>query len=538
MNKKLESSEKNSTPKFKRHFTFTLTSFLIIILTASIISHNLHMERETYILRQLEREEIKTLESILVNHIQQVAADLHIIAHSYSMDSFIISENRTTTNNLFTSYSNTLKFRQNYDQIRYIASDGWEKIRVNYDSSLKQTTTVRKKDLQNKAHRYYFDEGMKLNPKILYMSPLDLNIEHGVVEEPSKPMIRFAEKVFDNNGNEHGIIVINYLADHLLNLLDTHSNKMTHVMLTNDEGYWLKNDDPSKCWGFMFGENNLTFQSNYPKEWDTINQSEYGQFQTSNGIFTFQKIYPQYSVELIHSNFEDLEFNSGLEFQNSYKWYLIMHTSAETLNKMGQDHIQKVQMFSSVFILIAIILSYIIARLIHRNQYYQTQLRIQAKTDILTGLTNRGAGLAILESQLKLMKRENLHLTIGFIDIDGLKHVNDTLGHNAGDSLIKTVAHLFSNHLRDSDTVIRIGGDEFLAILPVCQKEQAIQLFKRVDDATKQLNSDRIEPFHISYSYGFSESLPECIKTLEDLLEEADKEMYSSKIIKHKERKS
>ncbi|MCK2148941.1 EAL domain-containing protein [Marinobacter alexandrii] len=97
---------------------------------------------------------------------------------------------------------------------------------------------------------------------------------------------------------------------------------------------------------------------------------------------------------------------------------------------------------------------------------YEQQLLRQANYDILTGLPNRMLALDRLKLALAQARRENTQVGVMFLDLDNFKHINDTLGHDAGDNLLIEAARRISSCLRGTSTVARLGGDEFLVILP------------------------------------------------------------------------
>lgn len=97
---------------------------------------------------------------------------------------------------------------------------------------------------------------------------------------------------------------------------------------------------------------------------------------------------------------------------------------------------------------------------------YEQQLLRQANYDILTGLPNRMLALDRLKLALAQARRENSQVGVMFLDLDNFKHINDTLGHDAGDNLLIEAARRISSCLRGTSTVARLGGDEFLVILP------------------------------------------------------------------------
>lgn len=102
------------------------------------------------------------------------------------------------------------------------------------------------------------------------------------------------------------------------------------------------------------------------------------------------------------------------------------------------------------------------------------EVRIQhlAHYDPLTDLPNRTLFTDRLQQALAIAKRDKAHLALMFIDLDKFKPINDTLGHDVGDLVLKEVAQRIQNCLRESDTVARIGGDEFIVLLPVIETEQ------------------------------------------------------------------
>lgn len=104
------------------------------------------------------------------------------------------------------------------------------------------------------------------------------------------------------------------------------------------------------------------------------------------------------------------------------------------------------------------------------------ELNYQARHDNLTGLINRRAFEGYLADALKKARSENFVHCLCFIDLDQFKVVNDTLGHFAGDQLLRQVTQLFSRNLRKSDLLARLGGDEFGLILDCCEPEQAIKM--------------------------------------------------------------
>jgi diguanylate cyclase (GGDEF)-like protein/PAS domain S-box-containing protein len=153
----------------------------------------------------------------------------------------------------------------------------------------------------------------------------------------------------------------------------------------------------------------------------------------------------------------------------------------------------------------------------------------QANYDNLTGLPNRTLFLDRLTQELIRAKRQNSRVALMFIDLDRFKWVNDTLGHGAGDDLLRQVSDRLQTCLRKSDTVARIGGDEFTAILPDMilgpHAERVAASVLKVLETVFMLDGQ--EAF-ISGSLGIT-VYPDDALELEDLLKNADTAMYRAK---------
>lgn len=164
---------------------------------------------------------------------------------------------------------------------------------------------------------------------------------------------------------------------------------------------------------------------------------------------------------------------------------------------------------------------------ITRYKKAETRLEMLARTDALTGLNNRRAGLEMLESAYKQCKKDGKPLTVCFADIDGLKKINDTYGHGVGDNMIRTVAGILKKMLDVAGHVCRLGGDEFVLILPDHTKNQAMLLTSQMEKAVDRsfLNNSEI----ISISFGFKEADYSAGETPSTLLSIADLDMYKEK---------
>jgi diguanylate cyclase (GGDEF)-like protein len=117
----------------------------------------------------------------------------------------------------------------------------------------------------------------------------------------------------------------------------------------------------------------------------------------------------------------------------------------------------------------------------------QEKLRYQATHDVLTGLSNRGALLDLLRAEIERTLRTHTSMGILMLDVDHFKPVNDTFGHMAGDAVLKEVSHRITRATRPYDVTGRYGGEEFLVILPACDREQTESSAERIRAAVSSL---------------------------------------------------
>jgi diguanylate cyclase (GGDEF)-like protein/PAS domain S-box-containing protein len=157
------------------------------------------------------------------------------------------------------------------------------------------------------------------------------------------------------------------------------------------------------------------------------------------------------------------------------------------------------------------------------------QLIHSAHHDFLTGLPNRALLNDRVSQAVTLAARHNEKAAVLFLDLDGFKHINDSLGHALGDQLLKLIATRLSGCVRGSDTVSRQGGDEFIVLLPALQKpEDAAITARKMLQAVAGSHSIEGHDFNITTSIGVS-VYPDDGLDAETLIKNADTAMYQAK---------
>jgi diguanylate cyclase (GGDEF)-like protein len=147
-----------------------------------------------------------------------------------------------------------------------------------------------------------------------------------------------------------------------------------------------------------------------------------------------------------------------------------------------------------------------------------------AALDQLTGLYNRRSGELRMAEEISRAVRHGRPLTLLLLDLDGLKQINDRLGHAAGDLLLKGFADRLQRAIRGSDLAARLGGDEFMVILPECRMEEVKHVLGRVDGLQVEYEGETIL---CHFSRGWADYRPG--ETSEELLKRADENLYANK---------
>ncbi|AFM43364.1 diguanylate cyclase (GGDEF) domain-containing protein [Desulfosporosinus acidiphilus SJ4] len=166
---------------------------------------------------------------------------------------------------------------------------------------------------------------------------------------------------------------------------------------------------------------------------------------------------------------------------------------------------------------------------ISRRKNAEEILKKYASTDELTGLLNRRSGKIILDNAIERAKAENTDLAVSFCDIDGLKYVNDTFGHEEGDWYIIAIAEAITSNLRKGDFAFRYGGDELILIFNNCDEEKSRIIVKRINNSIERKKIEFEKPYNMSLSIGTVHLLSKDNTSADDLIAEADNLMYEEK---------
>ena len=257
---------------------YTLMAKLLLIQHAS-------GELEIIKARKLARIELAAQD--LVHRIDLLESDTRLLANSPAARQWVAGGKGDEHNvqKLFLAFAEA---HDAYTQVRLLDAQGHEVVRVNRRSD--RVVAVQQDSLQDKSGRYYVRDTATLGPDQTYISPLDLNIEGALIEQPYRPMLRAGTPLFDGSGERRGAVLLNLDAESLLTRFTVLMGTRGQAMLLNQQGDWLVGPE-DRTWGFMFGKPGA-FAEDYPEAWTTLQKQAKGEHWIRDGLLLFTSVYP------------------------------------------------------------------------------------------------------------------------------------------------------------------------------------------------------------------------------------------------------
>ncbi|MHC5675963.1 response regulator [Nostoc sp.] len=412
-----------------KQFLITFLPLSILVGGVLLIIHQAESKAERGAISINETRNVDLQTKIAANDFNLIKSDLMFLASQNELQSMLNGPGGTTETlelrqAIAKEYFSMSEQKQLYDQIRFLDTTGKEIVRVNFNKG--QPSVVPDEKLQVQAKRYWFKDTLSLQSGEVFISPLDLNIERGKIEQPLKPMIRFGTPVFDSQGQKRGIVVLNYLGEKFIqNLQKENLTTLGEMLLLNADGYWLKGPKPEKEWGFMYeNRKDQTFAKAFPKVWQQMGTTESGQFQTAEGLFTFKTLYPLLEVQKAQSSTgasRAFDSSQGKVDAKSYRWKILTHVPPGILNARSQSSFKRLLLFYVVMTGLIGVGSWLLALSRLRRQQADTEL--QATFADLTAIIDNLADGLLVTNTIGQITRFNPALLkmfhLGDIDLKG-----------------------------------------------------------------------------------------------------------------------
>ena len=366
-------------------------SFIVIALLLMAIFHSEYVSRQQ-LLQVGTKHNLVMMSENLNEFLRPTILDVQHLGKEYIMQRFLEGDH-WAKEALTNDYLLMLNINPQFLQIRYLDLDGKEIIRVH---RTQEPEIVPEHELQQKKQRHYFQESVELGPDSIYISGLDLNIEHGRVEIPFKPVIRIATPVYDRLGSKRGVLVVNISGKMFINKLAENWLHITGetIILLNSDGYWLYGPDKEDLWGFHFPDKKeRTFGNKFPDLWSTIHTRHSGQIESQLGLTTFNTIRFDKSnfrkMVTPHDSAEDHGKSSNHEHTTVSDTNIKFHAPEMKLVSMISLSSDKMEFndFKRNFIILMIFLTALVAmvlwnltKAIHRRREAEMELVQHAET--------------------------------------------------------------------------------------------------------------------------------------------------------------
>lgn len=517
------------------------------------------------------KNELLTSTHVLARRItlvrEELSRNLQTLTRHPAALAALQATNQGQEEQLATLFRLRMESNPGYFQIRLIAAGNGGMERVRLDRDGKELVRVTGDELQEKGHYSYVFDTLRLAAGQTYLSHIVINRERGSHSALGQPAVQLAMPVVDPQRGPLGVVVINVDLNGLFALLAADLPLEYQLFFANQEGDFLIHPDRSRTFGFDRGRR-ILIQDEFPDTRDLIEGR-------SQQVMTDVRIESDSSAPLVAAFIA--QQTSVTSNEKGFILGLAQPRAAviEQADALGTVILQIVLGICLVCILLAALVARAVTRPINsmsaavegfadddsakdlpvrrrdeigtlarsfsrlRTQITQQvaelrQSRVElehlAQHDTLTGLPNRALFGDRMEIALASARRDNARLALLFIDLDRFKPINDTLGHAAGDLILKEISDRIRAHIRESDTAARIGGDEFVVLLRnVSHPDDALSVANKIRDAAAlPFIFDGQPPITLSVSIGIA-LYPDNGTDMLALAKHADKAMYSEK---------
>ncbi|WP_169314699.1 bifunctional diguanylate cyclase/phosphodiesterase [Acetobacterium woodii] len=372
------------------YFIMIFVPGLLIVVLFAVGFININIDNNKNIIK-IRQSNSGAIVSVNVNSIfEDINSDGNIILNSSEMKDYVgNSVKATNSDELKRIFSNMMANKKIYDSIRFIGNDGYEQIRVN--ATTNGTFAIPDNALDYKGDYDYFQEGIKLNSGEIYIAPMDLMVDNEHPEIPIKPVIRVVSPIFNEKNEKVGILVLNYLAQNMLNQIESDSKNDidTKIMLLNENGHYLLNENSNKDYLFMDEDGKVgSFSQDKPEIWQAILKNGLGNFDDGKELYYYTSIYPFEGYQNLH-------------------WILVSATSLESLGLFTNEDNRTIVFIAALLIFMIAIIGLVGSWLLLIKKEANSREKI---TDRI--FKNSKEGIMIMDAKMQIIYINKAFLTI------------------------------------------------------------------------------------------------------------------------------
>ena len=501
---------------------FSYLSIITVFLMFMVLNYQHQFSGLKNDMIESEVNSQKLFKTAFVQQLNQVISDVLSISQQSNVTAFLLDSSSFHRQELVNDFLKQATFKTEYDQLRLLDITGQELIRIEQRKNEKPVS-VDSSVLQNKSNRYYFTESLLLKDSEVFLSRIDLNKEFGKIELPYKPVIRVSTTVMFKD-RVVGVVVLNLKAKILLDTLTRfYTLSDSSRQLLDEDGHWVFGGDGNLKKGFVFIEDELESLVNKNNElWGEIQNKRQGVHKDAQESVIFQSIGLNGVINRVKQS--DSSKKAG--------WYLVSYITNDKVDSQLK-RIRIMMVLTIVFIILLLgIGTYLLILALRKKKSAENKIMLMVYSDALTGLKNRKYFQWKLIREIESARQQKSKLAILYIDLDNFKIINDEMGHEAGDLVLKKVSNVLLECLREDDTVARIGGDEFAAILPSVNQDQVYEdiCSRIISQITYGLDIGGMN-FHMGINIGIA-TMNNYNEPIRSFIARADQAMYESKASK------
>lgn len=543
---------------------------LVGVLAAGIASfHGFLVSRD--LLVDSAKDKLLTSTQVLARRIttsrQEISRVLQMLAEHPAARATLTAQNPALDEQIAVLFEQVMHTNPAYTQMRLISAreHGLEQVRVERDEQ--GLVRVQGDDLQEKGHYPYVSQALALPRGGTYMSRIAINHERGTPFNMDKPAIVLAMPVVGQEGQPAlGVVVVNVDLRAVFRLLAADLPSGFKLFLANAEGDVLIHPDSSRTFGFDKGRR-ILIQEEFEPTRALVEDGKKEVVFEARDVATGAPLVAAFLSRGLDVASDERGLLLGLAQPLAAVLQEVSRPRAEILAIVG--------LLSTGCVVVAVLLAGAVTRPINainlaagqfaqgqtearlplaRNdeigdlarsfQRMQDQISQQmvtlrdnreelehmAQHDPLTGLPNRRMLQERLDQAIARARRNHEHVTLLFVDLDRFKDINDRLGHDTGDYVLRVVAKRMQGVLREIDTLARIGGDEFVVLLdaPSPGPEGIVTVADKIIEQARADIPYGLQALNVGASIGISQ-YPQDGHTATDLISAADRAMYQAK---------
>lgn len=557
----------------------TLWIALLSVLSAGISVYFTYTHGRALLI-QSSKDKLATATQVLANRysffIADTIKDLLFIAQLPAIQEISSGNSPQTVEQrkrLATALTAFLRSHEEYNQIRFISARDYGRELVRIDKSQNSVHIIEDMALQEKAHYSYVYNTLQLKSGNVFVSGIRLNKERGLLDGYGKPSVIVATPIYTANNIVFGVIVINVDLEKMFSLIETDVPDGIDVIATNSVGDYILHPNPDKTFGFDKGARVLMQQD----------------IAISQRIFSGELSHLVAEVPDLHAPDKQAVISLTkvpFAIESDEKYIVLglvsnLDAVLEESRQLGITSLQISLAFGVLFVLLSLILARKIttplqriattlarfkqgdpvpelsinrndelgllarnfsimakklnAQLLELNTQRQYLHKV-AHHDALTGLPNRILLEDRIEQAMISARRDKAEIAVMLVDLDGFKPVNDQYGHDIGDKLLQECATRMLTCIRETDTVARYGGDEFMIIISARELQlrgmSARHISRQVADKIRNALNQTFKIEHIQLNISCSIGIalyPHDGDEKNTLIKNADIAMYHAK---------